>query len=81
MWITEDEAVVMFARYCRARFGRSASRRVRARARALGKRGDAKGHYIWNRVAEEIEKLAKPRADASTAPPLPEPSGARDRAA
>ena len=56
MWITQDEAVVMFARYCRARFGKSAVYRVRAKAKALEKRGDIKGHHVWNKVADEIEK-------------------------
>jgi hypothetical protein len=59
MWITEDQAIVMFARYCRARLGETASQRVRAKARALEKRGDAKGHYMWTKVAQEIEALAK----------------------
>ena len=56
MWITEDEAVVMFARYCRARFGTSASRQARGKAKSLRKRGDLKGHVIWNKVADQIEK-------------------------
>jgi hypothetical protein len=65
MWITEDQAIVMFARYCRAEFGESASQRVRAKARSLEKRGDAKGHYIWTKVAQEIEELAKPISPAA----------------
>ena len=63
MWITQGEAVVMFARYCRARFGKSAARRVRAKAKALEKRGDIKGHEIWDRVAAELEKKTQPRSD------------------
>jgi hypothetical protein len=65
MWITEDEAVVMFARYCRARFGKSAIRQVRSKAAALEKRGDTKGHDVWNKVANEIEKKSKPRSKLS----------------
>jgi hypothetical protein len=56
MWITEDEAVVIFARYCRARFGVSASRQARGKAISLRRRGDIRGHEIWNKVADEIEK-------------------------
>jgi len=63
MQITEDEAIVMFARYCRARFGKSAIQRVRAKAKALEQRGDTKGHHIWNRVADEIETKSKPRSE------------------
>lgn len=62
MGSTSNEAVVMFARYCHARFGPRASREVRAKAKALKKRGDVEGHEVWNRVAEEIDKRAKPRA-------------------
>jgi hypothetical protein len=65
MWITSDEAVVMFARYCRARFGETASREVRAKARKLKKRGDIEGYDIWNKVAEEIEKST----ESNEAPP------------
>jgi hypothetical protein len=64
MWITTDEAVVMFARYCAARLGGAASRKARAKAKALHQRGDLQGHDVWNRVADEIDKgtKAKPRA-------------------
>ena len=65
MWITEDQAIVMFARYCRARFGEAASQQVRAKARALEKRGDAKGHHAWTKVAQEIEKQAEPISPAA----------------
>jgi len=67
MWITQDEAVVMFARYCRARFGRSASHRVRAKAKVLEKRGDIKGHQVWTKVADELEARVKPRAEQHSA--------------
>jgi hypothetical protein len=64
MWITSDEAVVMFARYCAARFGGAASQKARAKAKALHRRGDVHGHEVWNQVADEIDKGAKskPRA-------------------
>lgn len=59
MQITANEAVVMFARYCRARFGKGASKQVREKAKALKKSGDNEGHDVWNRVADEIEKGTK----------------------
>jgi len=67
MWITQDEAVVMFARYCRTRFGDAATQQVRAKAKAkaLRKRGDAEGYRVWNKVAREIEKLRIPRDAAA----------------
>ena len=60
MQITSHEAVVMFARYCRARLGKAASRKVRATAKALEKRGDLEGHTVWNQVADELDKGIKP---------------------
>ena len=68
MWITEDEAVVMFARYCRARFGRSAGHRVRAKAKFLEKRGDQKGHLVWNKVADELEQPSRAIPPRGVAP-------------
>jgi|HubBroStandDraft_6_1064221.scaffolds.fasta_scaffold245003_2 hypothetical protein len=67
MWITSDEAVVMFARYCSARFGGGASGKARAKAKALRKRGDVKGHDVWNQVADEIDKGTSSR---SRRPPM-----------
>ena len=64
MWITQDEAVVMFARYCRARLGKSASHRVRAKAKVLETRGDIEGHKIWTRVADELDERAKSPSSA-----------------
>jgi hypothetical protein len=61
MWITSDEAVVMFARYCRARLGKRAAQQVRAKAKELEMRGDIDGRDIWNKVAAEIETGTKPR--------------------
>ena len=62
MQVTSHEAVVIFARYCRARFGKGASHKARERAQALEKRGDRRGHAVWNEVADEIEKAATSRA-------------------
>jgi len=67
MWITQDEANVMFARYCRARFGKVAREQARAKAKALKKRGDLDGFIVWNKVADEIEKLERSSQPPSTA--------------
>ena len=76
MWITSDEAVVMFARYCHARFGKKAVQEVRTKARKLKKRGDIEGHDIWNRVADVIERgKSRPPTSAAT------PAGFEDSAA
>jgi hypothetical protein len=65
MWITPEQAIEMFARYCRARFGNAAVEQVRAKAEAMQKRGDVEGCRVWNQVADEIEKTkSRPRRRA-----------------
>jgi len=55
-WITHHDAVEMYARFCRARYGTTAEETVRARALDLEKMGDLEGYRAWNEVAAEIEK-------------------------
>lgn len=62
MWIGSNDAVVMFARYCHARFGKAARKSVRAKAKELRRRGDIEGHDIWSKVAEEIEREPNSRS-------------------
>ena len=61
MWITLDEAIEMYARYCNARFGAAATEKVKATARNLREKGDLDGHRIWNQVADRIEKSRSAR--------------------
>jgi hypothetical protein len=56
MWITLDEAIVIYARYCSARFGDAAGEKVKATAISLRNKGDLEGHRVWTQVAEQIEK-------------------------
>lgn len=56
MWITQRDAIEMYARFCRAHYGAAAGETVWATARKLEKRGDYGGNRIWNEVAAEIEK-------------------------
>jgi len=56
MWPTHEDAVVMYARFCRAHYGFNAYERVRQRAKQLGQSGDLDGEKIWSEVAAEIEK-------------------------
>jgi hypothetical protein len=55
-WVTQQDAIEMYARFCRARYGATAEETVRARALDLEKKGDLEGHRVWNEVAVEIEK-------------------------
>jgi hypothetical protein len=73
MQVTPHDAVVMFARYCQARLGKAASRKVRATAKALEKRGDREGFVIWNQVADEIDKGVKPVSKRAAKPFLRQP--------
>ena len=56
MWPTHQDAIEIYARFCRARYGAAAEETVRARAKDLEKRGDLEGVRVWNEVAVEIEK-------------------------
>jgi hypothetical protein len=60
MWPTHEDAVVMYARFCKARYGFNACEKVNRRAKQLARGGDLAGEKIWIEVAAEIEK------DAST---------------
>jgi hypothetical protein len=57
MWaITEAEAVEMYARHFVARHNATAARRAREKADSLNLKGDARGHKIWNEVADAIDR-------------------------
>lgn len=56
MWPTHEDAVVMYARFCRARYGFNAYEKVSKRAKQLARSGDFAGEKIWSEVAAEIQK-------------------------
>ena len=56
MWITQQDAIEMYARFCRAHYGAAAGETVKATARKLEKQGDYDGKRVWNEVAAEIER-------------------------
>ena len=50
IWLpTQDEAVLMYARFLRARHGAAASKLAR-------KEGDVEGHKVWNAVADAVDQ-------------------------
>ena len=57
MKIDIDEATAIYARACRAWYGRSAGRVVKERLRDLLKRGDADGVVAWSKVAHHLSRL------------------------
>jgi len=56
MYIGTKDAVEIYARACRARYGALARRLVTEQAQALLTKGDRSGAEIWGQVAVEIEK-------------------------
>jgi hypothetical protein len=56
MHIGIKDAVAIYAKACRARFGPLARRVVVEQAQALMIRGDVNGAKVWQQVADEIEK-------------------------
>jgi hypothetical protein len=62
MYIGIKDAVAIYAKACRARFGPLARRVVAEQARALMSKGDISGATVWQQVADEIEKTEFPGA-------------------
>ena len=56
MWPTHEDAIEMYARFCRAHYGFNAHEKVKKRAKELASTGDLVGEKIWSEVAAEIEK-------------------------
>jgi hypothetical protein len=69
MWVpTQDEAIVMFARFLTARHGTTASMVARTTANKLQDEGDLEGQRIWDAVADSIERGARwPRLESERA--------------
>jgi len=65
MWVpTQDEAVLIYARFLKARHGAAAGKLARRKASKLQDDGDHEGHKIWNAVADAAERPSawpKPR--------------------
>ena len=59
MWMpTQDEAVLMYARFLKARHGVAASKLARKTAGTLQDQGDLAGYKIWNAVADAVDRPA-----------------------
>jgi hypothetical protein len=53
--ITTDQAIEMYARFCKARYGEDARRIADVRAAELGDAGDSEGARVWRAVRSRIE--------------------------
>jgi len=57
MWVpTQDEAVLMYAQFLKARHGAAASKLARRKAETLQDDGDLAGCKIWNAVADATDR-------------------------
>jgi hypothetical protein len=59
MHVTIDDAAAIYARACRAWYGKRAMRIVKDRARQLAKRGDAKGVAAWTKSRSTLSALER----------------------
>ena len=55
MQVTEDQAVEMYARFMRRRYGVRAKRLTEEKMQQLRKSGDSEGERVWRKVGERIE--------------------------
>ena len=57
MWVpTQDEAVLMYALFLKARHGAAAGKLARIKASTLQDDGDHEGHKIWNADADAVDR-------------------------
>jgi hypothetical protein len=59
VWITTDQAIEIYARFCAARYGANAKRMAADRAVELGHAGDDEGERVWRAVKQKIEAQAQ----------------------
>jgi hypothetical protein len=59
MCLTEDDAALMYARACRAWYGRRAQNIVKRTIKQLECAHDGPGVRIWSRVADHLGQLVK----------------------
>jgi hypothetical protein len=57
MQVTSCEAAVIYARACRAWYGKRATAVVAKQIHDLKRRGDAQGVDIWSKVANSLSEL------------------------
>jgi hypothetical protein len=57
MYVSSDDAAAMYARACRAWYGRRALRVVSSKVQELEQRGDAGGAAVWAKVAAVLLQI------------------------
>ena len=72
MWIDLADAIKIYAKMCRARYGLAGRTIILARAEELRRRGDIEGANVFEQVAHELSVLDR---RGSTAVATGEPQG------
>ena len=57
MQISTNEAIEIYARACRAWYGKQAEQVAASKAHALRKKGDEQGAKIWERLVTQITRV------------------------
>jgi hypothetical protein len=65
MYASPDDAAAIYARACRAWYGKRAPRIVKKRIEELKRAGDAKGVEAWTEVANKLTVL-QPQKQVAT---------------
>ena len=55
MWITTDQAVEMYARFFRSRYGANAGKLADEKSAELRTTGDSDGERVWAKVKRQID--------------------------
>ena len=71
MWVTTNQAIDIYARYCKARYGGHATKVTRERASELRRSGDIEGERIWNEVTRVVEERTAPQHRLESLAPNP----------
>ena len=56
MFVSDEEAAAMYARWCRNWYGVNAKSVVKSKIRTLMAKGDRKGVRAWQQVADALER-------------------------
>jgi hypothetical protein len=62
-----DDATAIYARACRAWYGKRAPRIVKTRIEELRRAGDVKGVEAWTQVADKLSRLQSQKTRAAIA--------------
>jgi hypothetical protein len=73
MYVSSEDAAVMYARACRAWYGPRAALIVKRRIEELQRAGDLDGVRIWTQIADQLSQLQASRPIGALAASLGDP--------